>query len=259
MSRQEALQQFRQALKAGQKCYRDCVHRGRYPYPQVLEERLRGCAVAGRVDLGVLDIPIAQIIGTNTAGRQAAFAANFMPLLDLGTEFASKWVALCEAHLGDTGITDPIRCFEYMGCFYVQEGNKRVSVLKSFDAPTIRAYVTRVLPVYSDDPAVRVYYEFLHFYGLCGLYQVHFNRVGDYPKLQAALGFDADHIWSDREKRAFLTAFYTFRTAYYKLSQEPPVTTAEALLVWLHTYTLGDLRVLGPAELENPSARSGRS
>ena len=72
MSRQEALQQFRQALKAGQKCYRECVHRGRYPYPQVLEERLRGCAVAGRVDLGVLDIPIAQIIGTNTAGRQAA-------------------------------------------------------------------------------------------------------------------------------------------------------------------------------------------
>ena len=131
MSRQEAIQQFRQALKAGQKCYRECVHRGRYPYPQVLEERLRDCAVAGRVDLGVLDIPIAQIIGTNTAGRQAAFAANFMPLLDLGTEFAGKWVALCEAHLGDTGITDPIRCFEYMGSFYVQEGNKRVSVLKA--------------------------------------------------------------------------------------------------------------------------------
>ena len=85
MSRQEAIQQFRQALKAGQKCYRECVHRGRYPYPQVLEERLRDCAVAGRVDLGVLDIPIAQIIGTNTAGRQAAFAANFMPLLDLGS------------------------------------------------------------------------------------------------------------------------------------------------------------------------------
>ena len=60
MSRQEALQQFRQALKAGQKCYRECVHRGRYPYPQVLEERLRDCAVAGRVDLGVLDIPIAR-------------------------------------------------------------------------------------------------------------------------------------------------------------------------------------------------------
>lgn len=250
LNRQEALQQFRAAYKAGQKCYRECLHRGQTPYPQVLEELLRERAVAGRVDLGVLDIPIAQIRGTNTAGRQAAFAANFMPLLDQDSEFASKWVSLCEAHLGDTGITDPIRCFEYMGNFYVQEGNKRVSVLKSFQAPTIRAYVTRVLPVWSEDPAVRVYYEFLHFYKQCGLYQVHFNRPGDYPKLQAALGFDADHVWTAQEKSAFLTAYYTFRTAYYKCSAQPPITTAEALLVWLHAYSLGDLRVFAPAELE---------
>ena len=45
MSRQEAIQQFRQALKAGQKCYRECVHRGRYPYPQVLEERGEYCSL----------------------------------------------------------------------------------------------------------------------------------------------------------------------------------------------------------------------
>ena len=251
INRQEALHQFKLALKAGQKCYRDCVHRGRDPYPQVLEELLQGGVVAGRVDLGELEIPIAQIVGMNTAGRQTAFAANFMPLLDLGTEFASKWISLCEAHLGDTGIVDPIHCFEYMGQFYVQEGNKRVSVLRSFGAPTIRAYVTRVLPLYSDDPAVRVYYEFLHFYERCGLYQVHFNRLGDYPKLQAALGFDAEHVWSQLERRAFLTAFYTFKTAYDKLTQSaPPVTTAEALLTWLHAYTLGDLRVLTQAELE---------
>ena len=77
MSRQEALQQFRQALKAGQKCYRECVHRGRYPYPQVLEERLRGCAVAGRVDLGVLDIPIAQIIGHKYGGAAGGVCRKF--------------------------------------------------------------------------------------------------------------------------------------------------------------------------------------
>ena len=29
INRQEALHQFKLALKAGQKCYRDCVHRGR--------------------------------------------------------------------------------------------------------------------------------------------------------------------------------------------------------------------------------------
>ena len=42
INRQEALHQFKLALKAGQKCYRDCVHRGRDPYPQVLEELLQG-------------------------------------------------------------------------------------------------------------------------------------------------------------------------------------------------------------------------
>ena len=251
MSRQEAVDQYRRALKAGQKCYRDCVRAGKYPYVQVLEPLLQGAMIAGRVDLGVLEIPIGQIAGVNTAGRQTAFAPNFMPILEPTTEFGHKWMALCEAHLGETGISDPIRCFEYMGRFYVQEGNKRVSVLKSFGATTIHAYVTRVLPVYSEDPAVRVYYEFLHFYSLSGLYQVHFNRVGDYPKLQAALGFDPDHVWTPIERRAFQTAFYTFKTAYDRISQpEPPVTTAQALLVWLHVYTLGDLRVMTQQELE---------
>ena len=57
------------------------------------------------------------------------------------------------SHL-DEGIRDPITCYEYMGRFYVQEGNKRVSVLKYFDASSITGNVTRVVPQYSDDPAV---------------------------------------------------------------------------------------------------------
>ena len=38
MNRQEALEQYGKALKRGRKTYRDCVLRGRYPYPQVLDE-----------------------------------------------------------------------------------------------------------------------------------------------------------------------------------------------------------------------------
>ncbi len=85
-----------------------------------------------------------------------------MPLLGLKTEFATKWINLCVSHL-DEGIRDPIICFEYLGKFYVQEGNKRVSVLKYFDASSITGNVTRVVPQYSDDPAVQMYYEFMHF------------------------------------------------------------------------------------------------
>ena len=211
MSQLEASNKYAQALKAGQKTYRECVLKGRYPYLQILDEILSDSMVAGQVDLGVIDIPADQIVGTKTVGRRTAFAADFMPLLAPDTEFASKWVNLCAAHLSEEGIRDPIRCYEYMGRFYVQEGNKRVSVLKSFDAPSIPGYVTRVIPAYSEDTAVRIYYEFLSFYRLSGIYQVYFSRLGGFAKLQAALGFDPDHVWTEEERRRFLAGFYYFK------------------------------------------------
>ena len=76
MSRTEALSQYRIALKAGQKCYRDCVHEKKYPYLQVLDELLRDAVTAGRVDMGIIDIPADRIAGTCYVGRRNAFAAN---------------------------------------------------------------------------------------------------------------------------------------------------------------------------------------
>ena len=176
MNRQEAFEQYAHALKQGRKCRKDCVLHGRYPYPQVLDEILDGAAVAGQVELGVIEIPTDQITGTKTEGRRSAFAANFMPLMEPDSEFAHKWVDLCTAHLGDEGIRDPIRCYEYLGRFYVQEGNKRVSVLKSYGAPTIPGSVTRLIPVWSQDPEVLAYYDFMYYYRLPGLYRVSLRK-----------------------------------------------------------------------------------
>ena len=68
-----------------------------------------------------------------------------MPLLDDDTEFAAKWSNLCDAHL-EEGIHTPIIAFEYLNKFYVQEGNKRVSVLKYYEAVKIPGTVTRLIP-----------------------------------------------------------------------------------------------------------------
>ena len=151
MSRTEAIQQYEAALKLGQKYYHDAIRRSRYPYPLVLDEILDEHTVAGRAELGIINIPSDLIIGTKSAGRTAALAGNFMPLLNESSEFAGKWITLCEAHLSDEGIRDPIECFEYLGRFYIQEGNKRASVLMSFGAPTVPGRVTRIIPEYSDD------------------------------------------------------------------------------------------------------------
>ncbi len=250
MSITEAQSQYAAALKAGQKCYREAVLKGEYPYPQVLDEILDEHLAAGRVELGLIDIPMSRIVGTKSQGRRNAFAANFMPLLPMESEFGAKWVALCSANLGSEGIRDPIRCYEYLGRFYVLEGNKRVSVLKSFDAPTIAGIVTRIVPVWSEDEEIRGYYEFMDFYRLSRLYRVQFSRPGSYRKLQAALGFEPDHIWTEDERKRFLTGLNSFERALEsEFGGQLPGPTGDILLLWLQLYALSDIKDMTAKEL----------
>ena len=104
----------------------------------MLDDILTDVDIVAQEPLGLVDIPAESIVGTKTAGRTPPFASNFMPLLDDDTEFAVKWSNLCDAHL-EEGIHTPIIAFEYLNKFYVQEGNKRVSVLKYYEAVKIPA------------------------------------------------------------------------------------------------------------------------
>ncbi|MBR4392429.1 MAG: BMP family ABC transporter substrate-binding protein [Oscillospiraceae bacterium] len=251
MSRQEAFAQFLQANKLAQKYYKNALSRGAYPYLPVLEDLLRENQSAGRMNLGLVDIPTELIIGTNDGGRREAFAGNFMPLLGTNSEFGEKWITLCEAHLSDVGIRDPIRCYEYLGFFYVVEGNKRVSVFKSYNAPTVPGSVVRIIPAYSDDSTIRLYYEFLRFYPRCSLYQIRFTIPGSYEKLQERMGFEREHIWTIDEKRAFLALLNRFDALFRRMGgSELPVSACDALLVCLQVFSFQELKEQGPDELK---------
>ncbi|MBQ9263171.1 MAG: BMP family ABC transporter substrate-binding protein [Clostridia bacterium] len=243
MSRTEAIAQFNQALKLGKKYYNSCVSQGLYPFPQVLEDILENQSTAGNINLGLIDIPMDRIVGTYASGRKMAFAGNFMPLLEMNTEFGHKWIDLCVAHLDESGITDPIQAYEYLGQFYVQEGHKRVSVLKSFDAPSIAGQVIRVVPAPSQDPEIQKYYEFMQFYKMSQLYQVTFTQPGSYARLQAALGFAPDQVWTEDARRGFSNDFRRFTNAFAQLNGEKlPVTPGDALLVYLQVHPFSELR-----------------
>ncbi|MBQ5599492.1 MAG: ParB N-terminal domain-containing protein, partial [Lachnospiraceae bacterium] len=149
------------ALKRGQKAYRQDIAEGRQPYLKVLDEILEINPTAGETDLGLVEIPMDRIAGTKTAGRTRAFASNFMPLLESG-EFAEKWSNLYRAHKNE-GIQEPVIACEYLNEYYIIEGNKRVSVLKYSGAATVPGYVTRIIPAYSDEKQIRIYYEFMEF------------------------------------------------------------------------------------------------
>lgn len=252
MSRGEALLQYEKAYKQGVKYYNSCVMRGDYPYPQVLDDIFKEDMCAGRVQVGLVDIPMELIVGTTTAGRKSAFAGNFMPLLHVDCEFGDKWVNLCYAHIDihGTGIHDPIICNEFMGKFYVTEGNKRVSVLKSFGAATIPGVVTRLLPVKSEDENVQIYYEFLDFYKISSIYDVQCRRQGSFARIPAALGWNAGEKWTEDQRKDFKAAYRKLREGFDRLNTEDlPLAPGDALVEWLRIYPLGDLETIPESEL----------
>ena len=65
----------------------------------VLNSKREENGVLAVIDQPMRRISLNRIIGTYQASRANSFAANFMPLLSSDTEFAYKWISLCEAHL----------------------------------------------------------------------------------------------------------------------------------------------------------------
>ena len=250
MSRFVATEEYNHALKLGQKEYKEASAAGKQLHPLVLDELLPNDFTESVVDAGLVEIPAERIVGVKAAGRVTAFSASFRPLLDIKTEFGAKWVNLCEAHLGDTGITDPIQCYEYLGNFYVQEGNKRVSVLRHFESPRIPGYVKRILPAKTEEPRIQAYYEFLEFYKDAKLYQPQFRRPGDYGKLLKYLGKGKGEAWSEDERRTFRAYYHYFTEAFASVGKDKDLVPEEALLLWLELYPYENLGSLPAQELK---------
>ncbi len=251
MGKEEAFTQYQNALKQGLKEHRDYISRGLPPHPPVLDELLEGVRIKDTKYIGEAEIPTERFVGMKSAGRVTAFSPSFLPLLADSSEFATKWIALCDAHLGDGGIRDALVSYEYLGNFYVQEGNKRLSVLKFNGATRIRTVVYRVLPEESDDPQVKAYYEFLDFYRHSELYDVRFVQPGDYAKLTAAMGLSPEQDWTEEHRRALRSRFHYFKTAFYELGgQTLPMLPEEALLIWLQIHSFSELSELSAVQLK---------
>ena len=238
---------YKEALKLGQRDYRACLSKGLSPCLPVLDDFLPPERASNVVDLGLVQIPTEFLVGSKSRGRVNAFAPNFMPLLADGTEFAAKWEALCKAHLTD-GIRDPVTAFEYMNRFYVQEGNKRVSVLKFFSAVTVPGHVVRILPERSSE--TELYYEFTAFYKYSKVNFIEFTKKGSYAALQQALGKKADESWTEDERRHFAAAYHYFSRAYNASGGGKLLSTVgDAMLSYIKVYGYPELGSDSEAEI----------
>ena len=210
----------------------------------MLDDIIPAERTATGINLGLVSIPAELIVGTKTRGRTNAFARNFMPLLAENSEFAQKWERLCQSHLAE-GIRDPIKVYEYMNRFYVEEGNKRVSVLKFFDAVNIVGHVIRIMPTGSGDE-VDLYNEFLDFYKLTKINFLEFTKKGSYALLQKALGKAVGEDWTEDEISRFTGTYYYFKKAYIQNGGEKlQSTVGDAMLAYIRIYGYYELQNAG--------------
>ncbi len=234
---------YDKAHKLGKKDYQARLLQGQSPTLKVLDDILPYNHHYAEIPLGLVQIPIHRIVGTRTGGRSNAFAGNFMPILGDKTEFAHKWAKLSDSHEKE-GIRDPIKAYEYMNEFYVEEGNKRVSVLKYYDAVSVMGNVIRILPPRTEEKSNRIYYEFVDFYERSKINYIWFSNLGSFAKLQEAVGKDPEEAWSDDDRLDFSYIYSKF-SAEYKANggDKLHLTTGDAFLAFVVLYgykTLAD-------------------
>ena len=241
---------YQNAQRLGERCYKEKMARGEDPFLPVLDHITAGSGPLSEQALGLEEIPLDQIAGTVSDGRRQAFAADFMPLMSERSEFAAKYRALIEAQQTE-GIRDPVKVYEYLHRYYVAEGNKRVSVLKLFNAFSVPAEVTRIIPARSDDPAVRVYYEFLAFYQIVPVSYLAFSGSGDYERFLKLTGWSAENPPNAKDLRDLRSAYFRFQAAYRAVGpdKETALADSDAFLVYLQIFGWENARDIMPDEL----------
>lgn len=240
-------QEYTEALKLGKKEYKSCVSQGRFPYLPVLDDILSREEVRTEQNMGLIQIPLDFVVGTSTMGRTYSFAANFMPILRENTEFAVKWANLSDAQINE-GIRDPIVAYEYMNRYYVVEGNKRVSVLKYFKADSIVANVTRKIPKYSEDEDVKIYYEYMKFNEITGLFNIEFSKPGMAEQLLELTGCTTR--WDPEVRSEFNSLLLHFTRAYeFRGGSKLPITVGDALTAFINVYGYKESLAMSDAEM----------
>ena len=233
---------YSKARRDGLRVYQQAIAANTDPYLPVLEERVPNLSTLSRMSLGVMSIPLDRIVGSVSRGRSYAFAEGFLPILEGGSEFATKWERLCES-VESQGVNQPVTVLEYLGYYYVIEGNKRTSVMKYLGAHDIEADVTRVYPPKSDDPEIIAYYEYCDFTKETGLYQIFFSRPGSYQKLYSLPGIRAGEKWTEDEILSLRKLFHYFAENYSQISKgRSMLPCGDAFLTYLTAFGYKDVR-----------------
>lgn len=234
-SNTQARIEYGRALKSAQRDYSAHTARGERGNLPALDDLISQTHIVAYMKQPQREISLSRVVGTYTSARANSFATNFAPLHNENSEFASKWMNLCAIHMNE-GLRDAVSVYEYMWHYYVIEGNKRVSILKHFDSPAIRADITRMVPQLDEkDADTAVYYAYLK-YDKGGMFKnIRLSSQENYERL-AKLEARFREIIDPNETISYNSMYLQFETAYTHV--KPPMILGDTFLEYLKVYGL---------------------
>lgn len=232
-----AIEVYEKARKLAEACFKSRQAMGLDPYLPVLDTLIENYPIKKTRTLPTQEILTSRIVGTKHKARTESFAWNFMPLLEPDSEFAAKWVSLYKS-TQEEGLRDPIKVYEIYGRYFVEEGNKRVSVTKYDQNPLIMASITQIIVDAGDDENAKLYEEHLKFFELTGINAILMSTKKNYTRMLKLLGVDEDHSLSAEQRKNILSLFFNVEKAYEQLRQEEDIRalSGDAFLIFLETY-----------------------
>ena len=207
-----------------------------------LESLLEGRSIVSRQPFALRDIPSRLVVGTVSKARGVGFSPKFLPLMEPKSEFASKWMYLCEAHMAE-GFHHPVKLVEFLGNFYAEEGNKRVSVLKYFRVHSVSAEFVRWVPAFdASDPEVVLYYEFMEFFRRTGMVSVRLTTPGRYEELYELLSKGLGDTSTESFRHFEAAEFEAFRRILHAFAGiDPRYKSGDILLAYLRLFGMPEL------------------
>lgn len=245
----EAADAYAEARKAGKK--EEAEGKGL----PVLDQILQDPSEYAKERIGIREIPLEQIVGTKTEGRKGAMTGQFLPLLKEDSEFANKWMRLYDAQI-EEGLRDPIKVYEYYHQYYVEEGNKRVSVMKFLGGNSIMADVTRILPKKEKTQKSQAYYAYLDFIREHHHDFIDFPKKEEYSQLEKLLSLGKEERMNREKERQIKAEYELFKKAFAQIKDEGMhLSVGEAFLLYLETYGLEGFTEKSRLELEKELLR----
>lgn len=246
----EACNAYIQAHSQARKIVNDFQKVSANPYLIDMDDEVDESDIVHIEDLGLIDIPVRQIVGAAFDYSDINYTFDFKPLVSPDSDYAEEWRKTYQVHLSVRGLSDPIECIECLGRFYVVDGKKRVSVFKIHGDVTTKARVTRWIPNLNKTNFDKQYERFLKSYQITGLYQVFLSNPEDYEVLQKAMGLAPDQVWSEMDRYHFMFTFIGVERAYLSVFGEyASMTAADVFIDLLKKYSFNQIRGMLPWQL----------